>query len=271
MGETLRIAVCAKQVPDPESPPSSFSIDEGDMRVRLEGVPPVMSTFDESALELAVRIKETAGAQVTLLSAGTHMSKAVLLKAAAVGADRIALVDDPRLDRERIDGMTTASVLAAAVRKLGGFDLVLAGRQAADTNAGQVGLLLACALGLPAAGPAQGVALEDGRVAVDRILADGYERVVLTTPCLVTVSHEVGELRYPSLASIKAAKALPQDAFSLDDLEIDLPSSQAVEVTGLAVPARERRCEMIESDEPEEAGALLAERLVAERVLTGRS
>ena len=263
----IRIAVCMKQVPDPESPPASFSVDGEDLRVRLEGVPPVMSTFDESALELAVRLKESVEARVTLLSAGHSLSKAVVLKAAAVGADDVALVDDEGLDRERLDGFATAEVLAGAIRKLGGFDLVLAGRQASDTNAGQVGPLLAAELGLPVAGPVQKVDLRDGTLLVERMLSDGYEKVEIDLPCVVTISHEVGELRYPSLAAIKAAKSLPQEVFRLSDLDAAPGRGQAVDVVSLSVPSRERRCVMIEAEEPEEAGAKLAERLVADRVL----
>jgi len=263
----LKIIVLAKQVPDPESPPSSFLVDAENLRVRLEGVPPVIGTFEESALELAVRLKETEGAEITLMSAGSNFSKAVFLKAAAVGADRMAMIEDDRLDRERLDGFTTASVLASAVRKLGEFDLILAGRQATDTNAGQVGIMLACMLSIPAVGPAQALRVQDDRFIVERILSDGYETVDMARPGLVTISHEVGELRYPALAAIKAAKSMPREVFTLDDLGFEMPAATAVEAVRLSLPSRERRCEMIEAEEPAEAGALLAERLVRDRAL----
>jgi electron transfer flavoprotein beta subunit len=267
MSGPLKIIVLAKQVPDPESPPSSFIVDGENLRVRLEGVAPVIGTFEESALELAVRLKETEGAEVTLMSAGSSLSKAVFLKAAAVGADRMAMVEDDRLDRERLDSFTTASVLAAAVRKLGDFDLILAGRQATDTNAGQVGLMLAGMLDIPAAGPAQAMQVKSGSFVVERILSDGYETVEIARPGLVTISHEVGELRYPSLAAIKAAKSMPRDTYTLDDLDFELPATMAVEAVRLSLPSRERHCELIEAEEPEQAGAMLAERLVGDRAL----
>jgi electron transfer flavoprotein beta subunit len=66
----LDIVVCIKQVPDPEAPPSAFSFDSQNLSISSSGVPPVISPFDENALELALRLKEKAGGSITLLSAG---------------------------------------------------------------------------------------------------------------------------------------------------------------------------------------------------------
>lgn len=265
---SLDIIVLAKQVPDPEGPPTSFEVNAAEIKVTAHGVPPVINPFDENALEAAVRIKEEVGdATITLLSAGTGISRAVILKAVAAGADASVLVDDPAFDPTSLDSYQSAALLAAAVAKIGDFDLILGGRQAADTNAGQVGIGLAQLLGIPALTVAQKVEVSDGKVAVERVLPDGCETAESPLPALVTVSGEIGDLRYPALAAIKAAKALPQTVLASSDLGLDLSGLGRVETVALAAPSRERSCAVIEADEPEEAGRMLAERLREDRVI----
>jgi electron transfer flavoprotein beta subunit len=263
----MNILVCVKQVPDPEGPPAAFEVDAEAKRVVPKGIPPVLSPFDENALEAAIRLKEEHGGTVTLLSVGSGLSKAVMLKAMASGADRLVMLDDPACDRERLDGHATASLLAAAVSKLGGFDLILAGRQAADTNAGVVGLGLARLLGLPAVSCARRVEAADGGLRVEAALPDGYAVFLVEMPALVTVSHEVGDLRYPSLMAIKQAKTLPVEELSLAELGVDPEAERRLELVSLAPPSRERRCRLVEADSPEEAGRRLAELLREEKVI----
>ncbi len=265
--ENLKIIVCAKQVPDPEGPPSAFEVDAAAAKVTPRGIPPVLSPFDENALEAALRLKETVGAHITLMSAGTNLSQAVMLKALATGADGLVLADDALFDRERLDSFGTASLLAAAIRKHGEFDLVLTGRQASDTNAGQVGLGIAALLGLPAVTLARSLKLEDGALFVERILPEGYETVQVPLPAVVTVSHEVGELRYPRMADIKAAKALPQAKWGAADLGGESIAAGRVKMLGLTSPVRERDCWMVQADTPEEAGERLALKLREAKLL----
>ncbi len=263
----LNMLVCVKQVPDPEGPPSAFEVDREARRVIPKGIPPVLSPFDENALEAAIRLKEEHGGSVTLLSVGSGLSRAVMLKALASGADRLVLLDDPACDREKLDAQATAAVLAAAVRSLGGFDLILTGRQAADTNAGQVGLGLAEMLGIPAVPFARKVEVKGAGIRVESVLPDGYAVYEAELPALVTVSHEVGDLRYPSLMAIKQAKSLPVEELTLTGLGVDPASETRLELVSLVPPSRERRCRLVEADSPEEAGARLAELLREEKIL----
>ena len=83
----INIIVCIKQVLDPEAPTSSYKVDEETKRMTLKGVPPVVSPFDENALEAALRIKDSHQARIIILSLGHNLSKAVLRKALAAGAD----------------------------------------------------------------------------------------------------------------------------------------------------------------------------------------
>ncbi len=266
----LNIIVCMKLVPDPEGPADSFEVDAENKRVVVHGLPPVANPYDENALEAAIRIKESAGGtdpvKITVLIMGKTMSKAVILKAVATGADRAVLIEDDQLDAQPLDSHTTATLLAAAVRGLE-YDLILTGRQAADTNSGQVGCGIAQLLGIPAVTVARKVEIIDGTVRVERVLPGGYEVVEAPLPALVTVSHESGDLRYPALAAIKAAKQLPRDVVSLAELNGELASSGLVERVALAAPSRERACAVVAGETPGEAGRNLAQRMHADRVI----
>jgi electron transfer flavoprotein beta subunit len=264
---SLRIIVCAKQVPDPEGPPASFEVDAAEKRVIPRGIPPVINPFDENALEAAIRIKESLDASITLLSLGKGISRAVILKAMAAGADQSLLLEGDEFDAALLDSYATASLLATAIAKHGDFDLILTGRQASDTNAGQVGLGIAAILGIPAVTLAQKVEVTDGRVRVERVLPDGYEEVEAPLPALVTVSGEVGDLRYPSLQAIRAARELPQKVLGPSDLGLDPTSLRKLALIGMAAPSRERSCIIIDGDTAEEAGAKLALALRQDKVI----
>src|SRR5512136_483128 len=144
----MNIIVCVKQVNDPEAPPASFKIDSAANKViPPPGMPPVISTFDEYAVEAALRIKEKAGGKVTAISLGANLLRDVVKKPLSMGADDLVLLEDPAY----IDGdsWSTAYALSQAIRKIGQFDLILCGRQAADWDSGQVGSGIAEILGLP--------------------------------------------------------------------------------------------------------------------------
>lgn len=262
----MNIVVCMKQVPDPEGPQSSFEIDTEEMRISARGLPPVANPYDENALEAALRIKDTQGARVTLLTIGKGLSRAVLLKAMGTGVDDAVLVDGDGLEAQSLDSFATAKLLAAALGRIE-YDLVLAGRQASDTNAGQVGLIAAGLIGIPAISMARKVELFEGKVRVESILPDGFALMEAPLPALVTVSHEVGELRYPSLAAIKEAKKLPVVTFPPSELDADPAADLLVEVVALAEPSRERTCRMVTGETPAEAGEKLAEVLHSEHVV----
>ncbi|MBI2866577.1 MAG: electron transfer flavoprotein subunit beta/FixA family protein [Chloroflexi bacterium] len=266
----MNIIVCVKQVPDPEAPPGSFRIDPATKRALLpQGVAPVISPFDEQAVEAALRIKDKGGSKVTVLCKGTDLVADVVKKPLAMGADELVLLQDPSL--EGGDSYSTAVALAAAIRKVGQYDLVLCGRQAADWDAGQVGCGLAELLGLPCITLARKVEASDGKVLVERVTEDGYEVVEAPLPVVVTVSNELGEPRYPTLRGIMAAARKQAQVWKAQDIGLD--SSQAgaaiarTEVLDLFIPKKEAKCEVISADSPQEAGAKLALRLREAKLL----
>lgn len=263
----LSIVVCVKQVVDPEMPPSAFRVDPERRRViPAEGLPPVVNGFDENAVEAALRIKDTTGASVSVLSVGHGFVLDVMKKPLAMGADGLVLVDDPAV--ADLDAYATALVLARAIQKLGSFDLVLCGRQASDWDNAHVPMGVAEMLGLPCITVAQKVEVVGGIVVVERNLTDAYEVVEAPLPSLVTVSNELGEPRYPTLRGIMAASRKSPTVWSAAEVGVFDPGAECkVRVTELSVPVSERRCELITGDDDTDAGRKLALRLREAKLL----
>ena len=158
-----------------------------------------------------------------------------------------------------------------AIKKIGDYDLIFCGRQAADWDAGQVGSGIAEILGLPSVTVAQKIDITDGNAKVERVTADGYEVVEVSLPALITVSNELGEPRYPTIKGIMAAKKKESTIWKPADIEVELSEVGAAgrhtKLLKLFQPVREGKCEIIEGENPEEAGSNLALKLREARIL----
>ena len=255
----LNIIVCAKQIPDPEAPLSDVSVDAETMEVVVDA-PQVISPFDENALEAAIQLKEDVGGNITVLSMGKKLSDTVLRKAIAAGADELIMLEDNAF--EKMDSHSIAAALADAIRKIGEYDLVLAGRQAGDWDSGQVGLILGEILGLACISQAREIRIEDTNVIVKKSIPQGYEKVKVAMPALVTVSNEVGELRYISrtkmMKMLKSRVSIP--SWSAEDF-ISSPEGLAqMEIVSLETPPdMSRDCTFFEGATPDEKAGQLAD------------
>jgi electron transfer flavoprotein beta subunit len=262
----VRIAVLIKQVPNPEALAAVMQVDERSRKVVLPpGHPLVVSPFDEQALEAALRIRDQLGAEVsiTAVTLGPEPARMALKHALSLGADNGVHILDPVFDEA--DAHVSAHALAAAIRQLGGIDLVLAGRQAADWDAGVVALGVAELLGLPSIGYACALAASARSIRVERVLQDGFETLEVELPALVTVSNELGEVRKPNLRETMRAARKPVAVWTA--AEIGLAGEQLQPRRMLARlyrPQKRTQCEFIEGATAAERGARLAQRLHAE-------
>jgi electron transfer flavoprotein beta subunit len=259
----VNIFVCIKEIQNPELVADLFRVDEARKEViPVRDMPLVTSPFDEQAIEAALRIRDTTGAAtISALTLGPKSSLAALKRALSMGADKGILVSDEAL--ARLDAFGVATALCCAIRKSGPFDLILTGRQAADWDAGIVGCGIAEILGVPVVTFAKDVRVESDRVVVERVLDDGFELVETRTPCVVTISNELGEPRKASLReTMRAAKKpiVSYDAACLD-LPADLLDAGAARQTRerLFVPAKDGTCEMLAGESPAE----IARRIIA--------
>ena len=252
----LNVIVIVKQVIDPETEVSALRLDQENRTVSSPGnSPPVVNGFDEQAVEAALRLKDSQGAHVTVISAGSGFTMAVMKKPMSMGCDDMVLLQDPMF--ENLDSFGTVQVLAAAIKKIGNFDLILGGRQASDWDNAQVPLGLAEILGLPCITMAKKVDATDLKVIVERVLPDGHEVVEADLPSLVMVSNELGQPRYPTITNTMAAVRKTPTIWTAQDLEISISGPQ-VRIIDLFVPIIEKNCEFIEGEDEVDMGRKLA-------------
>ena len=253
----IKIVVCVKQIPDPEAPLGAAKVDLERKRMDVSALRQVINPFDENALEAALRIKEANDGEVMVFSLGHKLDASVLRKALAVGADKLVLLDDPQF--EDLDSHSTAYALSSAIKKLGKYDLVLTGRQAGDWDSGQTGIVLGEMLGVASVNLARKIAIEDRHVSVEKIVPGGYEQVRASLPALVTVSNEVGDLRYPSMKMILLSRRQPIETLNAQSLEMGSDKTAGMGIMYLMPPPDlSRVCQFIEGDSPEEKGQKLA-------------
>ena len=141
----LRIVVLVKQVPDTQNVTGDAMKEDG--TVNRAALPAVFNPEDLNALEEALRLKDRHGARVTVITMGPPAAVQVLRESLYRGADEVILLTDKAF--AGADTLATSYALSLAVKKLGGADLVLCGRQAIDGDTAQVGPQTAEKLGYP--------------------------------------------------------------------------------------------------------------------------
>jgi len=259
-----------KQIIDPETPPGRFNIDLiANKVIAPAGVLPVISTFDEYAVEAALRIKDRFGGKITALSLGIDLLRDVVKKPLSMGADELVLLEDPAFADG--DSWSTAYALSLAIKKIGVYDLILCGRQSADWDSGQVGSGIAEILGLPIVTLARKIEIAGGKARVERVIPDGYEHIEMILPGVVTLSNEHATPRYPNVRGILAAKRKDAIVWKPADIGADPAMigsrGRRVKLTRLFQAARDTRCEIVSADTPEEAAIKLAAKLREYKVI----
>jgi len=260
------IIVCMKQVLDPEIPLSLFRIDtEAKQAIQPKATPPVLSPFDENALEAALKIKDAQESNVTVISLGKKLNRVVASSALAAGADQLVLLQDEAFGE--FNTYLTANAIAAAIKKLEQYDLILCGLQAADTNTGQVGTGIASILGIPCIIAARKVELDNDTVRVEKTLPDGYEVLEAPAPAVVTTTYEVGALREPGVEAFMSAAKKPITTWDAQQLEIDIDNTNRFTMIKMDEPVHESKCEMLEGSSSEEKAVKMVTKLKEVKVI----
>jgi electron transfer flavoprotein beta subunit len=256
----LKIIACIKQVPDSEA------------KVRAEGgqiswgdAPLVINPFDEYAVEGALQQKEATNGTVTALCIGPESAKEALKHALAMGADDAILVSDTVLNH--LDTVGAARVLAAAIQKIGGVDMVIFGRQTLDNGSGLTPAQTARLLGWSLLGLAGQIKVEESSVRVERVIEEGRQSVKANLPAVISVVQSIGEPRYPSFMGIRKASKAEIPVWSLSDLGIAAPTAIIKRSELMNPPARDTSVEIISGENPADIADKLADKLIAEKVL----
>jgi electron transfer flavoprotein beta subunit len=214
----VKIAVCIKQVPDT----TDVKIDPETRTLVREGVESITNPFDEYAVEEALLTKEKYGGEVHVITMGPPQAIEVLKNAVAVGADYVYLISDRAFAGS--DTWATAYTLAQGIKRIGGVDLVICGKQAIDGDTAQVGPGVATQLGIPQltyVSKIQEIDLENKKILVERMLEDGKEIVQSPLPVLLTVVKDINEPRLPSLLGIKKAAKAEISTWTMEDMPLD--------------------------------------------------
>lgn len=211
----MKIVVCIKQVPDT----NEVKLDPVTGTLIREGVPSIMNPDDKAGLEAALRLKDSIGAEVTVITMGPLQADVMLREAMAMGADKAVLISDRAFGGA--DTWATSTTLAAGLRQLD-YDLIITGRQAIDGDTAQVGPQIAEHLGIPNISYAEELRVEGDSIIVKRQYEDRYQLVKAKMPCLVTALSELGKPRYMTPGGIfDAYRAKSVTTWTINDMVVD--------------------------------------------------
>jgi len=211
----VNIVVLVKQVPDTWA---ERKLRDTDKTLDRASVDVVMNEIDEYAVEEALRLKESTGGEVTILTMGPERAVETIRKALSMGADKAVHITDEALAGS--DALQTSYALAQVLATLE-YDLVIAGSEATDSRMAIMTALLAERTGRPQLSGARKVTAEGGTVRIERQTEGGYDVVEAQTPALVSVVEKINEPRYPSFKGIMAAKKKPLTTLTVADAGID--------------------------------------------------
>lgn len=213
----MGVAVLIKQVPD-----TTAKVSVSDGKVDESSISKwSISPYDEYALESAIRLKESGFGEVVAITCGPSRSTKALTEAAAVGADSLIHI---HYEGGFLDSTQIQALLGAAISR-SGSDVVLCGKQAADTNSGSTGPGVASILGFSCVGFVSEVSLEGSVFSAKRSGPSGLERVEVSSPCVFTFDKGDSELRRPNVRGIMMAKKKPIETITPEDLGVEIGDS----------------------------------------------
>jgi electron transfer flavoprotein beta subunit len=207
----MNIVVTVKQTFDTEAK----IVLDGKGNIDASGVNLVINTYDEFAIEEALKLKEKFGGEVTVVSVGGERVTEAIRTALAMGCDKAVRIDDPAL--ANADEWAVAEVLGKAVSELP-YDVILSGRIAVDDGSGQVAVRMADALGVPSVGSILKLEIEGDAATVTREIDGGTELIEVKLPAVFTAQKGLNEPRLPSMKGIMGAKKKEIAVKSLADI-----------------------------------------------------
>jgi len=244
----LKILALLKRVPDTEA---KILINTEGTGIKNDGIKYVINTYDEYAVEEALRLREKAGgdSKVTVLCMGPEEATELVRTALAMGADDAVHVRDAALAAP--DPFVSAAVLAKAANDEG-FDIIFCGKQAIDDDMGQIHSIMAEMLDIPQVNVATGfeISADLKKATVRRRIEGGDERVETSLPAIVSCEKGLNEPRYASLPGIMKAKKKEIRAKTLADLGFGaLPSPARSAIVRWVPLPKSTGCMMVQAEE----------------------
>ena len=227
----------------------------------------VVNPWDEYALEEGIAQAKNAGGKATVIAIGLEFNNEALKHSLAMGIDDAVRLWDAAL--EGTDSLAFATAAAAAVKKLGDIDVVICGKESVDVGTDQHIYQTARKLGwtmLSYVSKILAVDYNAKTIKVERLLEQGKQVVTSKLPAVISVMKDINEPRYPSFIGIRKASKAVIPVWSLADLGVTLPPTQAKVTKFMNLPPKNVQVEMLEGT-PEEQAAKLVDRLLEEKVL----
>jgi len=240
----MNIIVCVKRVP--ETSEAEITIDKSGKSIRAEDLVFDINEWDNYAVEEAVRIKESQGGTIIVVTLGPQESQDTLRRSLAMGADEALHLSDPAFFGG--DPYATARALHAALKDKP-FDLLLTGVQAGDDGYGQVGPILGELFHVPHATMVTKLTIQDKKARVHRELEGGMEEVVsLALPAVLAIQTGINEPRYVSIMGIRKAKSKGLRELKCTDISLAPedcgPAGSLIEMKELFLPPTGKEAEI---------------------------
>ncbi len=241
----MNIVVFVKETPDTDTP-----IKVKDGKLNLSEVKFIAGTYDEYAVEEAIRTRDASGGKVTLICYGVERAGKTLNSELAKGADELILCDEFLPDA---DPLAVGELLARMAKEVG-FDIILCGWKGIDMDNALTATIVAEKLGIPHVSTAVKIDIApDGKSAkVQRAVESSIEVVETPLPSIITCQKGLNEPRYAKLTGIMQAKKKPHQEKKLADYALspdEMKSLSKVEYTALMPPPKKEPGKLLEGDD----------------------
>ncbi|MDD2592155.1 MAG: electron transfer flavoprotein subunit beta/FixA family protein [Erysipelotrichaceae bacterium] len=252
----MKIIVCIKQVPDTQK----VKVDDKTGVLIRDGIDTKMNPFDLYALETAMKIKEQINAEITVITMGPPSAKEVIKEAYALGADSGYLLTDRKF--AGADVLATSFTLAQGITAIGGYDLIICGKQTTDGDTAQVGPAIAEHLAIPHVSWVVKIKdVCDKSITFMEDMLDDIAIAKMNYPCLITVDKDVFQPRLPSYRLKQQAETKTINILTLEDLaqkdsEHYGLSGSPTQVEKIFEPTSEHEVERFEQDDKNNAKLL---------------
>lgn len=219
-----KIVVCYKWVVDERD----IRINQDNQELDFSRTKKKISDYDKNAIEIGTQIFEAQGGSLVAVSYGTDDVKASLKDALSRGPEAAYWINDVNADKA--DSFVTANVVAAAIKKIGDFDMVICADGSSDVGNQQFANRVAALLDVPAITATAELAVDGTTVTAKRRLGDEFETVKVNGPAVYSVLPEVANPRFPSIKQLMGAKKKPQTELGVADLGLEATDLEAKSV-----------------------------------------
>ena len=230
---SLKILVCITHVPDTTS---KIAFIESDTKFDKNGVQYIIGPYDDYALARAIEIKESIGADVTVINIGLAETEPTIRKALAIGADEAV-----RINAEPIDALFVANQITEHAKDAN-YDLILMGRESIDFNGGIVHGMVGEMLGIPSFSPVMKLEIDGANVNMAREIEGGKELIESQLPLVAGCQEPIAEWRIPNMRGIMTARSKPLTVIEPTNL------TSAISTKSFELPEEKGEVKLVDAD-----------------------